>query len=144
MGFLDVVLNFSELGKLGGFSMGGAGAWHTPPTGGAGFVLSDKAREYFGDFWRRYDSAQSQVDFGAAERAPPHVTTKPIQSSPQLDFEAVVRKERLFVRACFQEKALWGGYDVPDYPHSAFSCTCMGVVRCDNGGTMCRATLGAY
>jgi acetyl esterase/lipase len=79
---------------LGGFSMGGAGAWHLGAHcpdrwcvvhPGAGFVLSDKAREYADEFWRRYDSTQSQTDFGAAARAPPY------------------------------EKTLWGWYDVPDY-----------------------------
>ena len=79
---------------LGGFSMGGAGAWHIGAHcpdrwcvvhPGAGFVLSDKAREYVDDFWRRYDKGQSQTDFGAAARAPPY------------------------------EKTLWGWYDVPDY-----------------------------
>lgn len=79
---------------LGGFSMGGAGAWHLGAHcpdrwcvvhPGAGFVLSDKAREYVDDFWRRYDSTQTQTDFDAATRALPH------------------------------EKTLWGWYDVPDY-----------------------------
>lgn len=84
---------------LGGFSMGGAGSWHIGahyPTPwcvvqpGAGFVLSDKTREF---------------DAG-------------MPRGPGLAPEFVLAEPSLAACAPPHEKSLWGLYDVPDYARS--------------------------
>ena len=89
---------------LGGFSMGGAGAWHIAAHypdkwcvvhPGAGFVLSDKSREYTPEYVRQHPEQQLRMDAQIGGQADPSAPDAPAH-----------------------EKTLWGLYDVPDYARS--------------------------
>ena len=89
---------------LGGFSMGGAGAWHIGAHypdkwcvvhPGAGFVLSDKSREYTPEYVGNHPEQQLRLD---------------AQIGGQQDFAAP--------EVPAHEVTLWGLYDVPDYARS--------------------------